>query len=193
MKVDGRCPVNDTILRAARELIELPTGELHKRAGRNVKPSRLRQIVNGKAKSVDVEWWRKLHGVHSKQETAKQEKAFQKKLDAIKAMADPISNPNEHQRRMAEEMLIKVQAAGPKAAQIRSAPGLEEYDRAEARFLAALDRGIDEMFVRMRNAAKPQAASRLGSPKPSVNTAAKVKLNARPRPVHHQAQASCQA
>jgi hypothetical protein len=94
----------------------------------------LRGIVNGKIKSIDVDWWRAENDVGAHQLDAKLEKEFKKKLDKIKAMADPARNPNEHQRRSAEAVLAKFQAAGPaKATRAPSAPGLEEYDRERAR------------------------------------------------------------
>jgi hypothetical protein len=176
-------------MRVAQDLLGFAEKDLPRRATREERDlfnrtrsgfAGLRRIVNGKIKTVDVEWWRKLHGVTRKQVTAKQEEAFQKRLDGIGVMADPARNPNAHQRRMAEEMLAKVQAAGPKVSAMRSAPVLEEYDCEEAKLLAALDRDIDELFVRMRNTAKPQAAPRLGLPKPSVNTTVKPKPGAKP-------------
>jgi hypothetical protein len=145
-------------MRVAQDLLKLTEREerdLFKRTRCWLDRGKLRQIVTGKVKTVDVDWWRKIHGVTRQQVTAKQDKDFRKRLDAIKAMADPIGNPNEHQRRMAEEMLAKVQAAGPKVVQIRPAPGLEEYDREEARMRAV----NDQYMARMTEAIKRYRAS----------------------------------
>jgi hypothetical protein len=124
----GRVPVNDKILARAHELLVL------KRPipGNRYFPDRakLRQIISGKVKSVDVDWWREENGVTPSQVNAKAERDFKAKLAKIETMADPARNPNEPQRKMAEEMLAQVRAAGPpKGSRKRSAPGLEEYDR----------------------------------------------------------------
>src|SRR5262245_23805241 len=99
----ARVPVNDAIVQTARELLKGPSAYR----------DRLRGIVSGKIKSIDVAWWRAENGVAPHQLDAKLEKEFKKKLDKIKAMADPARNSNEHQRRSAEAALARFQATGP--------------------------------------------------------------------------------
>jgi hypothetical protein len=120
----GRVPVNDEILQAAREL-------LSKRPGAD--QTKLRQIIDGKVKSVDVDWWREQNGVERRRQVERLQEKYNAKLDSIKAMADPARNPNGPQRRIAEAALAKLKAEGPPKLRMRSAPGLEEYDREAAR------------------------------------------------------------
>jgi hypothetical protein len=82
-------PINDEIKQAAQELLKKRGVDGY---------AKLRQIVSGKRKYVDVRWWREVNGVASEQVRAKQERDYQDKLEAIKAMADPARNPSEHQR-----------------------------------------------------------------------------------------------
>jgi hypothetical protein len=162
-------PVNDKILAAAQELLKKPGADRAK----------LRQIINGKAKNVDVRWWREENGVAAAQAAAKLEKAFEKKLAAIKAMTDPARNPNAHVRREAEAALARVQAAGPpKAARLTSAPGLEEYDREQARRKAAADR----VHVKMDEAIKAARARRDAAMRKAaaVNTTRPKQASAKP-------------
>jgi hypothetical protein len=120
----ARVPVNDAIWQAARELLY---GGPYR--------DRLRRIAEREVKSVDVDWWRAVNGVTRRDR--EQEKKFKAKLARIKAMADPKRNSSEHQRKVAEAVLAKVEAAGRSKAPHASAPGLEEYDREEARQRAA--------------------------------------------------------
>jgi hypothetical protein len=191
-------PINDEIKQAAQKLLK-------KRGVGGY--AKLREIVDGKRKYVDVRWWREVNGVAPEQVMAEQEKKFKAKLDAIKAMADPARNPNEHQPRAAEAALAKAQAAGPpKTPHLRSAPGLEEYDRqrqsarARVRPLPSADE-MAEMFRARQNrtnaktrkdgsmrntATKPRPQSLLNTaspnkPKPSLNTT-KPKSATKPKP-----------
>jgi hypothetical protein len=157
----GRVPVSDEIVQAARELFKKPGPD------RN----RLSRIIFGEVKSVEVEWWRAVNGVARYQAIKAQEKKFKGKLARIKAMADPALNPNEHQRKVAETMLAKAEAAGPAKAPHISAPGLEEYDREEAWFLAAMARENARMDAVFKAAT---AARRDGA---TQNTSTKLLLN----------------
>jgi hypothetical protein len=188
----ARAPVNDKIVQAAQELLKGPS------AYRDT----LRRIVNGKVKSVDVDWWREENGVAPGHVSYKSKVAFEKKLATLKAMADPARSPNEHVRREAEAAFARVQAAGPpKPSHTRSAPGLEEYDRQEAQRRAEgrarmerMDEAIKAARARrdaaMRNAAvnttkskpepKPEPVNTTTSkPGPSVNT---TKAKSKPEP-----------
>jgi hypothetical protein len=135
----ARVPVNDKIARTAKEIIKsFRTYGWRKQ---------LRQIVNGEVKYIDPEWWRHVNNNVNKP-----------KLDKVRAMADSARNPNEHERRSAETVLAKLQTP--------SAPGLEDYDREEARLKA----------MQARVKPKPEPVS---TKKPSVNT---TKSKAKPKP-----------
>jgi hypothetical protein len=175
-------PVNDKIVARARELFKEPGVRDY---------GKLRRIISGKAKSVDVNWWRKENGLAPHQVAAKAEKDFKAKLDKIRAMTDPAQNPNQHQRKVAEVAFAKLEAAGPaKAPHTRSAPGLGEYDREEAQFRERLERVNAEAFARFeaelarRKAAK--AAATTQSPLNTTTRASAAKLlnttTAKPRP-----------
>jgi hypothetical protein len=98
----ARVPVNDKMLEKARELIKYSSSINHR--------VKLHQIIKGEVKSIGSEWWRQVNDV-----------ANRRKLEKIRAMADPARNPSEHQRRVAEATIAKLEAASP--------PGLEDYDR----------------------------------------------------------------
>jgi hypothetical protein len=182
----GRVPVNDEIVRAARELLEGPSGYR----------SLLRKIVNGQVKTIDADWWRSENGVTPWQLDKKQEKGFNAKLEKVKVMADPARNPNAHQRQVAEAMLAKMEAAGPPRVSDVSAPGLKEYDRRHKAEMAAQRAYMDAAFKHAKarwdaeqaaavntanpvNTTKPRPATR-PKPKPSVNTTKRAK----PEPVN---------
>jgi hypothetical protein len=159
--------VNDDIMARARELLTLK-GPV---PGNRYWPDRtkLRQIVAGKVKSVDVHWWREENGVAPRQVAAKAEKGFEKKLTALKAMADPARNPNAHERQVAQAAFAKLQAAGaPKAPHTRSAPGLEDYDREQARLQAELDRINARMFEAFKAGRARREAERRNAATDSV-------------------------
>lgn len=172
----GRAPVNDKIVARARELLqhEGPRSD-------NWWPDRgrLRRIVNGTAKTVEVSWWREENGVTPRQVTAKSKKDWEKKLAGIRAMTDAAANPNEHSRRVAETKLAELEAAGPPMPSMRSAPGLEEYDREEARMREAIARSNAAAWRAIDEAHRREAA-RSASTKP-VNTT-KAEPGAKPRP-----------
>jgi hypothetical protein len=98
-------PVNDEIRHTAHELIKY-SGSIDHRA-------KLRQIIKGEVKSIGAEWWRKVNDI-----------AIKHQITKIRPMTNPARNPNEHQRRVAEEMLNKLLAKLQ-----TSPPGLEDYDR----------------------------------------------------------------
>jgi hypothetical protein len=119
----ARVPVNDEILRKAREM----DGRVY-----CLDRGKLRQIISGKIKNIDVEWWRRRNGVSRWQLERQVKEKAERTIRKVKAMTDPALNPNAHQRRVAEEMLAKLQAklqAEIDAIRPPSAPGLEEYDR----------------------------------------------------------------
>jgi hypothetical protein len=157
----ARVPVNDEILARAHELLAL------KRPipGNRYFPDRtkLRQIITGKIKSIDVDWWRGENGVREWQVTAKAERDFKEKLAALKAMSDPARNPNAHERGVAQAAFARLEAAGPpKTPGLRSAPGLEDYDREIAQRLAARRAEMDAAFKAAkarRDAAMRKAAT----------------------------------
>jgi hypothetical protein len=163
----GRVPVNDAIVQAARELLKKPSGYR----------DRLRQIISGKVKSIDADWWRSQHGVAHRQRDAYTEKAFKAKLDKIAAMADPARNPSAHQRQVAEAALAKLQTAGPpKTMRMPSAPGLEDYDREqERRRPPPLPSSIDEL---LRTRAERQGARKRNTTTRPVNTTKSIKARA---------------
>jgi hypothetical protein len=168
----SRVPVNDAIVARARELLERPAHKGWQDKGR------LRQIISGRHKTIDINWWREENGVTETQLSAKVEKDFAKKLAALEAMADPGRNPNGHERMVAEAALAKLQTAGPPKAQMRSPPGLEEYDREIARARAAHTAHLDAAFraakVRWDAEQAAQAHKPTAKPKP---TPAKTPLN----------------
>jgi hypothetical protein len=156
----ARVPVNDEILRAARKLLNekkhRPDPKLH-------------QIVSGEVKSVDLEWWREIHGVTRHQKSARVEKEFKEKVDALKAHTDPRRNPYEHERRLAQAALAKVQAAGPpKAGRLLDAPGVKESRS------RPLPKSREELLA-MRKGAPKRSPS-------SVNTTKLVSAAARAKP-----------
>jgi hypothetical protein len=159
-----RVPVNDEILAAAQELLKKPS------AYRDT----LRRIINGKVKSVDVDWWRNENGVTAWQVAEKAEQNLKARLDSIKAMADPTRNPSEHQRRVAEATFARMQAAGiPKALRMPSAPGLEKHDRQQAQRRATIRVELDAAFKAYkarRDAAMRNASVNTAKTKPTVNT-----------------------
>jgi hypothetical protein len=124
------------MVQAARELLKRPSAYRE----------RLRQIISGKVKSVDADWWRTANGVAPWQVAKNLEKEFRKKLDKVTAMADPARNPSAHERRSAEAALAKLQAAGPAKTRPPSAPGLEQYDRELAQRMAEQERIMDAAF-----------------------------------------------
>jgi hypothetical protein len=169
-------PVNDKILARARELLAL-TRPL---PGNRYFPDRrkLRRIISGEAKRVDVDWWRKENGVSKRQVDAKAEQDYKKKLAALDAMADPARNSNAHERQAAQAARAKVEAAGPPLGRLTSAPGLEAYDREQARRRAFYRAQYDELMKAMQERVAREAATR-AKPKAaralSVNTTRKPK------------------
>jgi hypothetical protein len=165
----ARVPVNDKILTQARALLKK----------RGADRATLRKIINGKVKSVDVDWWRHVNGCSSSQVNARAEKEFKEKLAALEAHTDPARNPNAHERHAAAAALAKVQAAGPHR-RAPSAPGLAAYDRELARSLAESRRMMDEAFnarerhaasVNTTRAAQPEAVNTTRAAQPeAVNT-----------------------
>jgi hypothetical protein len=153
--------VNDKIVRAAQELLKRGGGEGY---------TKLRQIVSGKVKSVDPDWWRRVNGVAPWQLSAKLEKKTQARLDAIKALADPAGNPNAHERRVAEAMLAKLQAAKPPKVHTRSPPGFEEYDRLMEKRRAAVKRDFDARIDEMLKAAAARRGGNTAKPARLLNT-----------------------
>jgi hypothetical protein len=131
----GWVAVNATIIQAAKDLLD---------GGLDAKPSenraRLRRIVAGGTKKLDVKWWRVIHGVEFRQVLTKQEESFKARLAALKAMTDPLRNSNAPERRVAEATLARLLAKGPVPPYLRSAPGLEDYDRLEADYHAERER-----------------------------------------------------
>jgi hypothetical protein len=172
--------VSDRIVARARELLEKPAHKGWQDKGR------LRQIINGKHKSIDVDWWRKENGVTERQLTAKTEESFAKRLAALKAMTDPARNPNRHERLAAEAAFAKLKAAGPPTAQMRSAPGLEEYDRETARARAAHKAHLDAAFKFAKarwDAEKAASVNTAAKPKPDTTDKPKPDANTtKPRP-----------
>jgi hypothetical protein len=194
-----RVPINDIILARAHELIASNKPLPHNIYGSGY--AQLRQIVSGKVKSVDVEWWRVINGVAKHQVDAKAERDYNKKLAKLDAMADPARNSNAHERQAAEAARVKLEAAGAPSGRMTSAPGLEAYDREQARRRAFYRAQSDELIKAMREPskaykgatraagvnttkAKPKAARALSvnttrKPKtgPSVNTAKATKAS----------------
>jgi hypothetical protein len=115
-------PVNDEIRHRARELIK-NSGSIGHRA-------KLRQIIKGEVKSIGAEWWREVNDT-----------AIKRQITKIRPMTNPARNPNEHQRRVAQEMLDKMFAKLQ-----ASPPGLEEYDRIEAERFAAANTKLKGLF-----------------------------------------------
>jgi hypothetical protein len=132
--------INEAIRAAARELLDREDLNSDDRR-------KLRAIAAGERKRIAPDWWRAVTG-HTKEDAKAKDLA---RLDAIKAMADPARNDNEHERKVAETMLAKHAPKKP-----RSAPGLEEYDREQAhlqeertRFQEAHKRVCEEAHARM--------------------------------------------
>jgi hypothetical protein len=127
----ARVPVNDKILERARELIKY-SSSWHDRA-------KLRRIIDGEVKGLGSEWWRKINNA-----------ANRDKLEKIRPMADPACNPNEHQRRIAEERIAKLEAASP--------PGLDEYDRRQAERLnySSFERELKQRIERLVDTMLPK-------------------------------------
>ena len=64
----------------------------------------LEAIADGKRKMIDADWWRKIHG----------DIVDRAKLDKIAAMADPLRNDKENERRVAETSIhARLQARRP--------------------------------------------------------------------------------
>jgi hypothetical protein len=129
-------PITDAIRRAAQDLLEYK-GE---RLGTDTK-RRLKAIADPASgrKVIDPDWWREVFGekyVHTRNPMDNAESRA--KLAKIKAMADPARNPNEPQRKVAEEMAAKFKPPKPP-----SAPGLEEHDRMVERRREAVRRAIE--------------------------------------------------
>jgi hypothetical protein len=122
----ARVPVNDKIVQTAQKLLA--------RTYTFDRP-KLRRIVSGELKSVDVDWWRQQNGVAHWQLVRRLERGAEPKLRKIRAMADPAMNPNKHQREVAEATLAKMQAklqAEIRAIHLPLAPGLEDYGHPQA-------------------------------------------------------------
>jgi hypothetical protein len=152
-----RVPLNDKIVQAARVLLAEPK---HRR------DEKLKQIVNGRVKSIDANWWRKMHGVVPWQVVARAQAKFQAKLDALAAMADPARNLSAHRRRAAEDAFAKLKAVPSPELACPPAPGLEAYERELARSHARQDRILREAF-------KPRSR-----PLPTATVAVKPKAKA---------------
>jgi hypothetical protein len=121
--------------------------------------TKLRQIISGKVKSVDVDWWRWENGVTKHQVDVKAERDHDKRLAALKAMADPARNSNAHERRAAKAALARAEAAGPPSGRLSSAPGLEEFDREQARQRAFYQAQYDEIIKTVRERKAREAVS----------------------------------
>jgi hypothetical protein len=96
--------------------------------------------------------WREANGIAHRQMVRRLERDAEPKLRKIKAMTDPVMNPNEHQREVAEAILAKMQAklqAEIRAIRLPPAPGLEDYDHQQAKSQATTSRAnikMREMF-----------------------------------------------
>jgi hypothetical protein len=75
---------------------------------------KLNTIADGKQKTIDPDWWQRVHRTH----------LDRGKRDKLSALADPNRNTNEHERRVAANMLAQYNKA-------RSVPGLKEHRRRE--------------------------------------------------------------
>jgi hypothetical protein len=116
-----RTPVNVAIHAAAKKLLDRDFARIFSGDWletlfsnddswlRSADTVRLRNIISGKLKTVDVQWWLALH------------RKANDERDQVATMADPARNPNEHERKVAAAKLAGLR---PKAA-----PGLEEYVR----------------------------------------------------------------
>jgi hypothetical protein len=165
-----RIPVTDEIRAAAEALhAELdkhnhPIEVRWRIAGIQLK---LRKIIAGQQKHIDTDWWRKIHNLESIDVDERKQAKHRATLAKVKAMTDPATNPNPHQRKVAEEMLAKLKAKAP-AAQTSTAPGLEEHDRQQeerakrgrakqtekARMMEALHRVNEAAWAQAREAIK---------------------------------------
>ena len=141
----ARVPVNDKIVQTAQKLLA--------RTYTFDRP-KLRRIVSGELKSVDVDWWRQQNGVAHSQLVRRLERGAEPKLRKIRAMADPAMNPNKHQREVAEATLAKMQAklqAEIRAIHLPLAPGLEDYDHPQAHSQATTSRANTKMREMFEN------------------------------------------
>jgi hypothetical protein len=73
--------------------------------------ARLTGIIGGKRKVIDAAWWAKIHRV-----------VDQGKLDKLAALADPVRNPNEHERRTAGRKLAEFQGRTPPGSRPQAPP-----------------------------------------------------------------------
>jgi hypothetical protein len=141
-------PITAEIIAAVERLLDADAAlPPHKRmhAATRVK---LSAIASGERKLLDVDWWRNIHGVAPGQMSA----AERAKLDALEAKADPKRNPYPHEREVAARAAERMRSRKPK-----SAPGLEERDRAEAEQAEAARQWherrsaeLNEIWARMR-------------------------------------------
>jgi hypothetical protein len=146
-------PITNEIRTAAARLLNVPVKALD-----GYQRELLRKIVGGKIKNIDIDKWRRLF-----------EAVDQQKLDKLAALADPARNPNGHERANAERALAKLRA--------KSAPGLEEIDRAAAAqkrwWREVLAEKQREWAEEERRAAAAKARSETVTPCPSGKTTAK--------------------
>jgi hypothetical protein len=134
-RVGLRMPVTDEIREAARRLtpsryakLRLPRDAegfprqfLHEAHPELKDPYRfwedtwkLDAIANGKQKTIDPDWWRRVHRDSDRADN-------NAKRDKLAALANPKRNPNEHERRVAANMLAQLTEAQS------APPGLEEH------------------------------------------------------------------
>jgi hypothetical protein len=75
---------------------------------------KLDAIANGKQKTIDPDWWRRVHRDSDRADN-------NAKRDKLAALANPKRNPNEHERRVAADKLAQLTEAQS------APPGLEEH------------------------------------------------------------------
>jgi hypothetical protein len=174
-------PITDGIRKAAQGLLDEDATRPRARL-RFEDRKRLKAIADGERNVVDVGWWRATHGpkyVHTRDlKDAAENRA---KVEKIKAMADPARNPNEPQRKVAEDMLAKFKPKRPP-----SAPGLDEHDRREAAIKEALDaqwpKTAEEWEARKRAVQAERAAKRAAAKARKAAQAGPVSEPAEPTP-----------
>jgi hypothetical protein len=149
----ARIPVNLKIIEAARRQLARS-----RRKNDGDDRAKLRAIVDGSAQTVDIEWWRGLHGVSSRQ--------VRKAL--VRLASD--RNPNAYERALAAGKLAKLDAG---LAMPPSAPGLEKHDREERAYRAALaSQAKPGPSLNITRPAKTKSP-KTGKPEPSLNTTKK--------------------
>jgi hypothetical protein len=182
-------PISDVIRDAARALLRAESERRQKRlldltwlsdfsnSGQLFPRDRQRlEAIAGWARkappaTVDVQWWRQVHGLTREQIVQTLTEKDRVKDEQIAALADPARNPNPHQREVAAKKLAERAAKRARASgkPLPHAPGLEEYDRQEAAYKAALAawrerrrRELDEMGRQFREAVAARKAASKG-------------------------------